>query len=63
MKPVAKLEGEFDLFGVKVKCYVLEDGRRLINAEDIKRLFETMGDSQEIDEQEIMKFAKWCKGV
>ena len=41
--PQATHESVQEFFGVKVRTYVLDDGRRIINAEDFHKLMATMG--------------------
>lgn len=41
--PTATHESVQEFFGVKVRTYVLDDGRRIINADDFHKLMETMG--------------------
>jgi hypothetical protein len=41
--PAATHESVQEFFGIKVRTYVLDDGRRIINAEDFHRLMEAMG--------------------
>ena len=63
--PVAVWEGSFRLFGVDVRCYVLDDGQRIIHADDVVALFEAMGSggAQVVDDADLMAFARWGKGV
>jgi len=62
--PQAKYEGSFTIFGVNLKCAVLDDGRRVFEAESMEKLFEAMADpnTPEQNEEVLMEFAKWCKG-
>ncbi|MGD9728321.1 MAG: hypothetical protein AB7R40_23700 [Nitrospiraceae bacterium] len=41
--PQAIAENEMELLGVKVRFYVLDDGSRIINADDFHKLMEAMG--------------------
>lgn len=52
--PKATHESEQELFGVKVRTYVLDDGRRIINADDFDRLWKAMTDAanQSLNPQE-----------
>ena len=61
-------EGTFKLFGVTLRCYVLDDEARtrIINAEDVARLFDQMergGDTMPMDEEELRNFARWQRGT
>jgi hypothetical protein len=40
--PQAIAESEMELLGVKVKTYVLDDGRRIIDADDFHKLMAIM---------------------
>jgi len=58
-------EGTFKLFGIELRCCVLNDGTRVVNAEDMARLFGQMergGDTIPMDEEELNNFARWQKG-
>jgi hypothetical protein len=64
--PRAIWEGTFTMFGVTLRCYVLDDGARIIHADDVARLFEVMGQEGNVmpsDEEAIREFAMWQKGV
>jgi hypothetical protein len=64
--PSAVWSGEFVLFGVPLKCHVLNDGRRIIDAEsieDLMRAMATQGEqSLEEMEREVAAFARWMRG-
>ncbi len=36
--PIATHQGELDFLGMKIKVFQLEDGRRLLDADDVHRL-------------------------
>ena len=57
--PRAVWVGTFTLFGVPLRCSVLDTGERVIDADDVERLFEAMGDDAEIDVAELERFARW----
>lgn len=57
--PSAIWEGKFRLFGVEAKCYVLSDGRRIIDADDFHAIFEAMANGAEIMEGEMESFVRW----
>ncbi len=60
--PKAIWQGSFTILGVKLRCYVLDDGRRVINADDIAKLFgeDHLGTDQKGD---LDAFAKWQRGA
>ena len=64
MIPKAIWEGTFTIFGVELRCSVLDDEKhtRVINAEDLKRLFEVMGDADPLDYGDLNEFARWQRG-
>jgi hypothetical protein len=56
--------GSFHLFGVDVKCHRLDDGRSIIEAESMERLFAAMAEpGREVDAAEMEAFARWQKGI
>jgi hypothetical protein len=61
--PAAVWEGSFRVFGVQVRCYVLDDGRRIINAGDIDRLFDPAGQPVTPDPGELEEMTKWARGM
>jgi hypothetical protein len=66
--PRAVWEGDFNLFGVTLRCYVLDDEAktRIINADDVARLFEVMGQEGNVmpsDEEAMRDFMRWQRGV
>jgi len=61
--PKAIAEASFKVFGVTLRCYVLDDGHRIINADDVDALLEAMSQEGPKEEGEIMEFAIWQRGV
>ena len=61
--PQAIWSGTFTVFGVEMKCHVLNDGRRVIEEESIKELLEAWGSSDNLPLGEIDTFARWQRGV
>jgi hypothetical protein len=59
--PRAVWEGEFTIFGVVLRCAVLDNGQRVINGEDCARLFAVMASEEEttLDHSELERFARW----
>jgi hypothetical protein len=65
--PKAIAESQFTLFGVTLKCYVLDNGERIIDAKDMENLFEAMQYANALDDvvavnEELEKFARWRIG-
>jgi len=68
MKAIPKTiwEGAFTIFGVTLRCCVLDDENhtRVINADDLTRLFEVMEagvDVIPVADHELEKFVRWQK--
>lgn len=62
--PIRVWSGTFDIWGVTLHCHVLSNGVRIIEADDIARLFDRMGDANCIEgEGDLSGFAKWQSGV
>lgn len=55
-------EDTFFLFGVRVRCYVLDDGRRIVNADDLAAMFESMATGDH-DSAQVEAFVRWQRGV
>ncbi len=64
--PKAVWEGSFTLLDVEVKCYVLEDGQRIIDSESLERYLNA--DASDVKQtevefhRELNRFAKWKGG-
>lgn len=53
----------FRLFGVDIRCHVLDTGRRVIEAASLQALLEAMGGPDDITTpDEIERFARWQWG-
>ena len=46
-----------------MRCYVLDDGMRIIDADDLARLFEAWDNDVPLDLAEVEAFAKWQRGI
>jgi hypothetical protein len=55
-------EGSFTIGGHILRCYVLEDGTRIIDADDLDKFF-LKGSTIEHDDPGITELAKWSKGL
>lgn len=53
--------GSFMLGEIESKCHVLNDGRRIIEAESMEKIFHAM--SLNPKPEEILELAKWSKGL
>ena len=63
--PIAVWEGTFRLLGVTLKCAVLNDGRRIIDADSFACFMAALEDpnGEAIDSAEMTRFAQWRTGV
>lgn len=61
-EPVAIWSGEMQMSGVTLHVHVLDDGRRIIEAQDLAAVFEAWGSGAEVDEAEAEAFARWQRG-
>lgn len=64
--PQSIWQGSFKLYGIDVRCHVLSDGRRIIEAESMAALLEAMASplQQPLEEAgDIAAFARWQRGA
>jgi hypothetical protein len=55
--------GTFHLLGIDVKCHVLEDGTRVVEADSMIALMEAIKKGNEFgDPQELVNFSLWRAG-
>lgn len=55
--------GVIRLFGLKVKCYTLDDGRRMVDQDDLNRLLEALADGKaNADDSDFVAFERWQRG-
>jgi hypothetical protein len=57
--PVAVWSGTFTVFGVEMKCHVLDNGQRIIEADSLQNFFEALEGSSNFDEGDLMAFHRW----
>ena len=59
--PKSVWQGTFQMFGVDVRCHVLDNGQRIIETESMEALFEAMAtaDVDTVDIGDIEAFARW----
>ena len=61
--PRAVWAGTFKFFGIDLRCYVLEDGRRIIDAGDMSKMYDAdMAGVDEGDDSQREAFVAWLKG-
>jgi hypothetical protein len=66
--PEAVWEGSFQVFGVPVRAYILSDGRRILNADDVHALLADerggCGTAEEAEADDGMwAMAAFCRGA
>ena len=59
--PTPTWSGSFTVFGVEVKCHVLDNGERIIEKESMAALLSAMGDSGSNDGDGFLEFVSFCK--
>lgn len=60
--PVSVWQGEMTLLGVTLRLHVLDDGKRIVEAEDMAALLEAMEHGGPADGDEMAAFARWLRG-
>lgn len=63
--PRSVAESEIVLLGVTLHCHVLDNGQRIIDSEDVARLFEAMEitDSPGAKSEAMDALARFCRGL
>lgn len=62
--PKAIAESEITIMGVRLRCYVLDNGKRVFNVDDVHAFFAALNDSDRlITQAEADEFAKIFHGV
>jgi hypothetical protein len=62
-EPVAVWSGEFLLSGVILHCYMLDDGQRIIDADDFAALLKAWGEGAKLPSPaEAEAFGRWQHG-
>lgn len=60
--PKAVWEGDIDIMGIKLKCFVLDDGRRIIDANSMAEFIAAMADpSQQMAPDDIIEMVKFLR--
>ena len=60
--PASVWQGEMTLLGVTLRLRVLDDGKRIVEAEDMAALLEAMEHGAHADGDEMAAFARWLRG-
>ena len=61
--PVSVWQGELNLLGVTLHVHVLDNGQRIIEADDMYAFMEAMASGAEVDQDEAAAFARWMHGL
>jgi hypothetical protein len=62
--PKAVWSGTFKIYGVELKCHVLDNGQRIIDADSIEQLFAEGNHRISPDGgDELEAFSRWQKGL
>jgi hypothetical protein len=57
--PKSVWSGTFMIGDLAMRCHVLEDGQRIIEAESMQRFFERFS---EFEPEELIEFVRWSRG-
>ena len=63
--PVSIWQGTFNVFGVALRCHILSDGRRIIEADSVTKLLDVWAGAESeiaVEAPGIDAFLKWQKG-
>jgi hypothetical protein len=60
--PTSIASSSFQIFGVTVRCHVLDDGQRIIEEESVAALLEAMSDLTQPDMGDLESFNRWMRG-
>lgn len=61
-EPVSVWQGEMTLLGVVLHLHVLDDGTRIVEAQDMAALLGAMERGGPVDEDAMAAFARWLRG-
>lgn len=61
--PHAIWEGSMAVMGITLKCFVLSDGRRMIDADDTARFFECIADGANVLDSDIDELVRFLRGA
>jgi hypothetical protein len=59
--PQAIATSEMTIGGITLRCHVLDDGRRVLEADGMDRLVEAL-EAGELDVQDADRLGRWMKG-
>jgi hypothetical protein len=62
--PKAVWSGVFTIWGIELKCHVLDDGQRVIDVDDFHKFIDALeGGMPMQDDADLMAFARWQWGL
>lgn len=61
-RPFAVESDTLSIAGVPLRVFTLDDGRRIVDADDVAALFEALASGAEITEREAATLAFWVDG-
>lgn len=62
--PQAVSEATFTLFGVTLRCYVLDNGQRVIHSDDVYAFIDALAYGDGSNPNDSMEsLARWLKGI
>jgi hypothetical protein len=60
--PTAVWSGSFSVFGVELKCHVLDNGQRIIEADSMADFFNGLADADAVAEDpNLDEFVRWFR--
>lgn len=61
--PVVVWSGVIRLLGLNIKCYTLDDGRRMVDQDDLNALLKALGDDNaDMNDSDFAAFERWRRG-
>jgi hypothetical protein len=55
--PNATYEGSVDIAGIILHCYLLDDGKRIIDMEGVNQLLQAFAEGLELSDEDALKLA------
>jgi hypothetical protein len=60
--PKSVWSGSFNVFGVELKCHVLDNGQRVIDADSVADFFNLMADAEvPAEDPDMDEFVRWFR--
>lgn len=61
--PTAIWSGTFTVWGIELRCHVLDTGQRIVEAEDMERFIHAMEDGDLDTRGDMAEFVRWQRGL